>query len=569
MRITVTERGQVESQSNVTLKCKVEGTTTIIKIIPEGTVVGPPVVSEIDGEVTSIRETSGRERTIVVQGNDGETVEHPVTLGEFTEVLVEQGDKVKVGQFLAGDVCVDLDASELEEQEKQQQIDVTRAAADLEKAQKDVELQETQTDSDLAAARLTADLAQLDLDNYEKGEYQQQVDTILGKKLIAEQELNQAKENYEFARRVAKKGYKSETEVETARIAVVKAQNTLDTEQGNLDVLQLFTHKRTIKEYTENAKESKRALERVKLSSDAAKAQVEAEHEARKQMYQLEQEKLHRYQQQIEACRMIAPQAGQVVYANQSHFRSQQVIIEEGTTVRENQEIVKLPDFSQMKVDARIHESKISQIRTGLPALIHIDAFPESKFLGIVDTISSVPLPGRFPNYDLKEYEASVLITSGTSQVDQLKPGLTASIEIVVDERENVRQVPVQAIVSIADQHFAYVLTENGPQRRQLQIGDTNDTHMEIIDGLTDGEKVILNPRTNFSDELNELENKFGKPNQEKQQKTAPGDELYQFGGPQAPQKGAEQPGGQDTNGQDPKPLKSPPKRRARGDQSE
>jgi len=513
----------VESQSNVTLKSRVEGTTTIIWIIPEGTLVQPPVASQIDGEVVAIRDEGKKKKTILVRGSDGKTVAHPVKMGEYTVVLVKKGDQVTAGQYLAGDLCVQLDSSELEEREKQQQISVTRAKADLEKAQKDVELKRTQMESEIASAQLAYELAQLDLENYTSGEYQQQVDEIKGRILVAQQELNQALEDYEFVKRVAKKGYKSQKELETARIAVVKAQNTLETEKGRLRVLEEFTYKRTLKEYTENAAEAKRQLERARLRRDAEMAQVVAEFEARKLMYQLELDKLKRYQQQIEACRMIAPQAGQVVYANQTYRRSQPEVIEAGTVVRENQEIIKLPDFSQMKVDARIHESKISDLRPGLPALIRIDAFPDRVFHGVVDTVSSVPLPGRWPNFDLKEYEASIRITDDTTQIEQLKPGLTANVEIIIDQREGVLQVPVQAIVTVGDLHFAYVLTEKGPERRRIKIGDTNDTHMEILDGLTEGEEVILNPRTKFAAEIAELEAKFGKPKEEKVPAVPPG----------------------------------------------
>ena len=517
MRITVTERGEIESQTNVTMKSRVEGTTTIIRIISEGTVVAPPVLSEVDGTVVAIEEANDQEVTITVRGADGETVAHPVEVGDHTEIVVSQGSEVKAGDILAGDLCVELDSSQLQEKEKQQQIDVTRATADLEKAQKDVELKRTQIESDTASARLTFELAQLDLDNYTSGEFQQQVNTIDGKILIAQQELNQAKENYEFAKRVAKKGYKSQNELETARIAVVKAQNTLNVEQGNLKVLREFTYTRTIKEYTERAEDSKREIERVRLAGEAAMAQVTAEYKARELMYQLEIDKLRRYQQQIAACKMIAPQAGQVVYASvQSSRGSSVVVIEEGASVRENQEVIRLPDFSQMQVEARIHESKISQLQLGLSVLIEIDAFPGEVFHGVIDTISSVPLPGRWPNFDLKEYEAGIRILDATERVEKLKPGLTASIQIIVGERDNVLQVPVQAVIAIGEMRLAYVLTPSAPERRPVKTGDASDTHIEILDGVAEGETVILNPRTSFADQLNDLETKYGKPKEEK-----------------------------------------------------
>jgi HlyD family secretion protein len=251
-------------------------------------------------------------------------------------------------------------------------------------------------------------------------------------------------------------------------------------------------------------------LERAKRRGQATLAQFQAEYEACKLNYDVELTKLKRLQNQIAACTLRAPQAGEVVYANQRSRRSEPAVIEEGATVRERQTIINLPDLTQMKVDARIHESKISQLvnraESQLPVLVRIDAFPGEAFNGVLDSVSSVPVPGSWPNYDLKEYEAVVRITEPIEKVRRLRPGLTASLEIVVKQRSNVRQVPVQAVLSIGGQYYSYVLTLDGPERRIVQLGETNDKFIEILDGLEVGERVILNPRNQFAKELAELE---------------------------------------------------------------
>src|SRR5690606_532153 len=57
--------------------------------------------------------------------------------------------------------------------------------------------------------------------------------------------------------------------------------------------------------------------------------------------------------------------------------------------------------------------------------------------------------------------------------------------------------------------YFAFALTPQGPARREVLIGATNDTSVEIVDGLLEGERVILNPRSHFSDQIEELESRF------------------------------------------------------------
>lgn len=529
-RISVTERGQTDSLHNATLMNQVEGQTTIISIVPEGTVVRDPLKSDVAGVIESVEtpedpsEPGGvitvvvQPLPIVIQFLGGVSlvpigaVTHKVDQSEFTELLVAEKEMVKQGAWLAGDVVCELDASSLVEKEKQQRITVTQSDADLEKGIKNVEIQVAQNESDNAEAKLDEELAQLDLEKYLKGDFVQERDQILGTIKGFEEDLTRTREAYEFSKRIARKGYKSQIDLEADRIAVLKANIQLDVEQGKLNVLNNYTYERTIKELHEKAAESIRHSVRVKLAGLAALAGFKAEVEARKLTNSVERAKLELMQQQIGACRMVAPQKGVVVYANQSSRRSEPVVIEEGATVRERQAIIKLPDLTKMKVSARVHESKISQVKVGQDVLIKIDAFPNQVFNGMLDSVSSVPVPGSWPNTDLKEYEAEIRITNELYGASRMKPGLTASIEIVVDEkRDDVVQAPVQAVIYVGEKYFAYVRKEDGShERRELVIGAMNDERVEIKDGLEENEQVIMNARTRLAAEIEKLREELG-----------------------------------------------------------
>ena len=442
-RVRVIERGELDSMKNATLTSKVRRTTTIIWIIPEGT-------------------------------------------------LVKKGD-----------VVCRLDSSEIFDKLKQQEIDVTQSEANVKKATENVEIQKKQNESDLAKAQLDLDLAQLDLEKFKKGEALQEKNKLRGEVLIAQEDLNQAEEYYRFFQRVAKKGYKSQNELEGARIAALKAKNKLDVAKEALKVYENYTYTRTLRELTERASDSIRELERVRRKGLAALGGYEATLKAARQTDGLELSKLKRRQEELAACTMRAPQDGKVVYVSKQSRRSEPSVIEEGSTVRENQEVIKLPDFTQMKVDARIHESKISRVRVGLPVVIRIDAFPDAVYHGVVDSVADVPVPGSWPNFDIKEYPAVIRVTDDLQKVSELKPGLTAEVEIQVSSRDNILQVPVQAIVSIGEKHYAFVLTDDGPKLREgIKIGDSNDKSVEILSGLEEGEQVVLNPRSRFESEL-------------------------------------------------------------------
>lgn len=484
-RVTVTERGQLDSLNNVTLTSKVKGYTTILSIVPEGTMVK------------------------------------------------------------TGDLLCELDSALLVDKEKQQQIQVTQAEATLKQAEENVAIQKTQNESDNSAAKVALKLAELDQTKFLEGESERDLNVKEGAITKSREDLQRAEENFEFSKRIAKKGYKNQNDVEADRIKVVKAEIDLEIAKEDLKVEKDYVQERKRIELKEDVDEKIRNLERVRRKGIATLAQFEAKLKASQLTYEVEKSEHERVLEQIEACKMIAPQNGQVVYANQSSSRrgNGEDVIEEGTEVRERQSIIQLPDFSSMKVDARIHESKISMIKEQLPVDIRVDAFPDEIFLGVVDQISSVPISSNWMRPDLKEYKATIKILPNGADITKLKPGLTAEIEIRIEERDQVLQVPVQSVITIGDNRYIFALADDGkPKRKSIKIGQASDTMIEILDGIKPGEEVVLNPRTHFADELIDLEEQLALEKQEKASKQGPGKSRRGAPDPRASRKSGENP---------------------------
>ena len=512
-RIMITENGTVDSMHNSVLSNKVEGSTTIITLVPEGSRVNAPAVAEFDGVIQFIDSESESAKTIKLVGADGKEKIYDITLGEFSEVLVKDRQQVRRFDYISGDVVCELDSSTLVEKEKEQQIKVTTAKATVEKSEINIEIQETTNSSAVGTARSLEKLAELDLIKYdaEGGEYAQEAATIEGDIKTNEEQLSMDMEAYEKVRSQARLGYKNVNELETARLAVTKSMITKGVNTGKLKVLKDFMHERKMIELTQAADDSKNETLRAQKEGEATMTQLRAELEAATLTYSVEQDKWDLFKRQIAACRLVAPQAGEVVYAAQNSSRgSEPVVIEEGASVRERQAIINLPDVENMKVDARIHESKISRIVVGQPVEIEIDALPGQPFRGRLATVSSVPTPGSWPNTDLKEYVTAIEITDDPARVRKLKPGMTADCRIIVEDRqEPVLQIPIQAVISTVGHYFTFVAVGSEAERRELKVGDANDEYMEILDGVGEGEYVIMNPRTHFSKELSELESQL------------------------------------------------------------
>jgi HlyD family secretion protein len=221
---------------------------------------------------------------------------------------------------------------------------------------------------------------------------------------------------------------------------------------------------------------------------------AEASMRATDSKFKLEESKLQQIRDQIEKCTIHAPRDGMVIYASDRdrRGRSDSVEIKEGALVRLRQVIIQLPDLTHMQVRAKVHESMIERVKKEQRVNIRIDALPNLTMHGSVQTINNQPEPGSWMSSNVKEYG---VLCSIDEAVENLKPGMTAEVEIEINRLEDVLAVPVQAVVQKGDQSFCYVVGDAGFVAHPVTLGDTNDVLIEIKEGLNAGERVVLNPR--------------------------------------------------------------------------
>jgi hypothetical protein len=187
-------------------------------------------------------------------------------------------------------------------------------------------------------------------------------------------------------------------------------------------------------------------------------------------------------------------------------------MVEEGAMVRERQTLIRLPDLAQMQVKCTVHESKIDSMRRGLRARIKVQ---DRDFQGIVTSVANQPEPSHWFAGNVKEYAAIVAIEGNPAG---LRPGMTAAVEILVDNLKSVLSVPVQALVQQKGKFFCWVNTPTGIQKREIELGTGNNTRIQVTKGLQEGELVLLNPRESIAeardeeqaDEVIDVKKRFG-----------------------------------------------------------
>jgi len=406
--------------------------------------------------------------------------------------LVEEGKTVKKGELL-----VELDSSTLQDQIVNQDIAVRSAETAYISAQQNLAVGENQAQADIDLAELTLRFARQDLEKYiaEEGEYETQLTDAQSQIAVKEEAAQQAKDKYEWSRRLYEEKYISETELKADELAWRRAEMDVTLAKNNLKLLQDWTYKRQLAQLESDVKQADMALERTKGKAKADVILLQAELLAAEERLEREKTLLAKIQQNIKNTKIYAPADGIVVYATSNRgggWRGNQEPLDVGQEVYERQELIHLPTSKKVKAEVKIHESSLDKVREGLPAIITVDSVKNRTFTGRVTKIALLPdATMAWLNPDLKVYNTEVELDGNG---DDLRTGMSCRARIIIEEYDDVLYVPVQAVVRKGNQPVVYVLEGKEMKARPVDIGLDNNRMVYVISGLSEGELVVLNP---------------------------------------------------------------------------
>ena len=143
-------------------------------------------------------------------------------------------------------------------------------------------------------------------------------------------------------------------------------------------------------------------------------------------------------------------------------------------------------DPSEIKMDGVIDEIDISKVKLGQEAVIILDALPGKEVKGKLTLIS----PIGTVRAGVVSYKATVTLENPD---EELRDGMSATAEIVIDRRENVLLIPNRAMQGTLAQPWVEVVTEEGKtERRDITVGLSNGIDTEVLSGPKEGEKVVV-----------------------------------------------------------------------------
>jgi multidrug efflux pump subunit AcrA (membrane-fusion protein) len=269
-----------------------------------------------------------------------------------------------------------------------------------------------------------------------------------------------------------------------ARDELINLEYAVEEMQIKLDQSQ-FEPPATIKQAEIDLDKARRAFEQakqnyqIKLEQNRAKMN-EVATERRKS-----QKEYDEMLAMAQTFQISAPEPGMVVY----HKGFDGKPIKAGSQMSTWDPVVAtLPDLTTMLSKTYINEVDVRKVKNGQRVEIGLDAFPDKRLIGEVIRVANVG--EQSPNSDSKVFEATIEI-AGTD--DMLRPAMTTSNKIIVNELDSVISVPLESLHSYEDS-IAFVYKKAGLKtvKQEVKVGQTNSNAAVIDLGLEPDDRVFL-----------------------------------------------------------------------------
>ena len=149
---------------------------------------------------------------------------------------------------------------------------------------------------------------------------------------------------------------------------------------------------------------------------------------------------------------------------------------------------IQLADLSALYVEVQISEVDISLIKEDQSATLVFDAFYTETFQGRVTEISPIGTESQ----GVVSYAVTLKVLNG---MDTIKPGMTAAVSIITEEKNDVFIIPIDALTTLEGVDTVYVMRNNTPVAVEVTVGAFSNDEIEILSAdIAEGELIVINP---------------------------------------------------------------------------
>lgn len=329
-------------------------------------------------------------------------------------------------------------------------------------------------EADVTAAASQREKSQLSREEYLKGLYPEEKKAAEDNLFAAEQKLGQAERTLETTKKDADPAGDPAEDLDALRFNIEMARRGVESAKNRIEVLDRYTKPLRLKQL------------------DGEVRAAEAMFRAKESELALHKDRLAKIEKQIASCEVTAPVAGVVFYANvPGETEDDEVLIGEGTAVRNRQVILHIAQLDQLSVRIEVPESDIAHVHAGMAATVLVDTMPDTMFDGHVSKVHPYPTRQTRGSTEKKKYEVHVAIDNPSGN---LRPGLTSEVLLTLAELNDVIQVPATSVFEENGQKCCLIRSRDRWTLRPVVVGPSDDKMTVIREGLEPGEDVAIHP---------------------------------------------------------------------------
>lgn len=164
--------------------------------------------------------------------------------------------------------------------------------------------------------------------------------------------------------------------------------------------------------------------------------------------------------------------------------------------------LMTIADLSVMEVEVEVDETDVVGLKIGQLSEVRVDAFPNKTIKGKVTEIGSSALQKLTSSEESKDFKVVITLENPP---ENLKPGLSASADIITAEKKDVLAIPISALVlrekeaedpekKEKQEEGVYLIEETRAKFSPVQKGIIGELMLEIISGLEEGQKIVIGP---------------------------------------------------------------------------
>jgi len=408
--------------------------------------------------------------------------------GRLISIPVEEGEYVKKGQLIAlvDRSLIDPQIASTRAELEDGQAHLAQTIAQYNLSVKQDQMAIAQSEASLLSAETHLAVVKATARPQELAQDQEAVDR-------AKITFDDAQRNEQRKAKLLQSGYIPQSDYDTAQVALNTASSNLESAQQALSLALAGPRDVDVADAAAGVNAAEVNLETAKINAEENLVKKYDIDQARASVEQTSND-LDQLLVNLSDTTIVAPSAGIVL----KKYKEEDEIVQSAETGFSDAQSIIVTLGNNVCVNVGINEIDIAKVQVGAPVLITVDALPNVTFNGVVTAIA----PASTNEFDssgdattttqtsIAKFEVGIAFQNADSR---LRPGMTANVDIISAEHKSTLMLPLEGIDFTGKSGTVNVLTPGNKQViRNVTLGLQNDTDVEVLSGLSEGDRVVV-----------------------------------------------------------------------------